>query len=41
MTYLTAKNVLLKDSPKVPLTAIAIEAATLIVVAGILVQIFA
>ena len=40
MNYLEAKTVLLKDPPQIPFKMIAIEAATMIGIAGILVQIF-
>ena len=41
MNYHEAKTVLLEDSRPVPLKLIAVEAATLVSVAGILVQYFA
>lgn len=40
MNYLQAKTVLLKNPPQVPLKMIVIEAAALLGIAGILVQIF-
>ena len=40
MNYLQAKTVLLKNPPRVPLKMIALEAAALIGIAGILVQLF-
>ena len=41
MNYLEAKTVLLKNPPRVPLKLIAIEAAALVGIAGLLVQVFA
>jgi hypothetical protein len=41
MTYLDAKTVLLQRSPRVPFKLIAIEAATLVVVATLMVLLFA
>ena len=40
MNYLEAKTVLTEQTPRLPLNLIAIEAAALISVAGILVQVF-
>lgn len=41
MNYLEAKTVLLNNPPQVPLKLIAIEAAALVGIAGLLVQVFA
>jgi hypothetical protein len=41
MNYLEAKTVLLKGSPQIPFKLIAVEAVTMVGVAGILVQFFA
>ena len=41
MNYLEAKTVLLKTPPEISWRVIAIEAATMVCVAGILVRIFA
>ncbi|MDJ0777960.1 MAG: hypothetical protein QNJ85_08865 [Gammaproteobacteria bacterium] len=41
MNYLEAKIELLKESPQIPFKMFAIEAAVMIGVAGLLVQIFA
>lgn len=41
MNYLEAKTVLLRDTPRIPLTLIALEVATLTGVAAMLVWIFA
>ncbi len=41
MNYLSAKIELLQESPQIPFKLIAIEAAALVVVAGLLVQVFA
>ena len=40
MNYLEAKTVLLKESPRIPFKFIAIEAAAMIGIAGLLVRIF-
>jgi hypothetical protein len=41
MNYLEAKTVLLKDNPHIPFSTVAIEIATLVSVAAMLVWIFA
>jgi len=41
MNYLEAKTVLIKDSPHIPLSLVAIEIAALLCVAALLVRIFA
>ena len=41
MNYLQAKSELLKESPQVPFKLLAIEAAAMIGVAGVLVRLFA
>ena len=41
MNYLEAKNVLLKNPPQIPFKMMAIEAAVLVGIAGLLVQVFA
>lgn len=41
MNYLEARIELLKRAPKIPFKLIAIEAAALVCVAGVLVQFFA
>ena len=41
MNYLHAKAVLQKGSPEIPFNLIALEAATLVAAAGILVLLFA
>ncbi len=41
MNYLEAKTVLLKGSPQIPFKLIAVEAVTMVGIAGILVQFFA
>ena len=41
MNYLEAKSVLLEDSRPIPFRLIAVEAAALVSVAGIMVQFFA
>ena len=40
MNYLAAKSELLRDAPQLPLKLIAIEAAALVGLAGILVMLF-
>ena len=40
MNYLEAKTVLLEESPRIPFKMIAIEAAAMVGVAGLLVQLF-
>ena len=40
MNYLEAKTILLNDSPLVPVKLILVEAAALVGIAGILVQVF-
>jgi hypothetical protein len=41
MNYLEAKIELLRHAPRIPLKLIAVEAAVLVCVAGVLVQFFA
>ena len=41
MTYLAARIELLKNAPPIPLKMIAIEVATLLAVAGLMVLLFA
>lgn len=41
MNYLEAKTVLTQQTPRLPLNMIALEAAALIALAGILVRVFA
>ena len=41
MNYMAAKIELLQESPQIPFKMIAIEAAALVGVAGLLVQVFA
>jgi hypothetical protein len=40
MNYLEAKTALMTKTPRVPFTLIAIEAAALVAIAGLLVMIF-
>ena len=41
MNYLEAKTELLKEAPPIPMHLIAIEAAALVAIAGVLVKVFA
>ena len=41
MNYFDAKTVLLEDSPRISLIAIALEAAAMVMLAAILVMVFA